>query len=222
MGSLRYMYKKLSCILVNAFILIIFLTFTFDFKQPKNETLRLATKKVNEETFTLPRQTTQSSPEYKTQTTSSSFKWPIYFLFTRKNLFKSFNLNSANLINSHFNFSLRTYLIIHGFSSNSNRTWIKNIKDNILAIETVNVIVVDWSGASNDTKSDESFSIDRLNPNEYIEATENVKILGRRVVKLILQANLNHQKIHCIGHSLGAHGKFSLRTVVDKNQAGKK
>jgi pimeloyl-ACP methyl ester carboxylesterase len=222
MGSLRYMYKKLSCILVNAFILIIFLTFTFDFKQPKNETLRLATKKVNEETFTLPRQTTQSSPEYKTQTTSSSFKWPIYFLFTRKNLFKSFNLNSANLINSHFNFSLRTYLIIHGFSSNSNRTWIKNIKDNILAIETVNVIVVDWSGASNDTKSDESFSIDRLNPNEYIEATENVKILGRRVGKLILQANINHQKIHCIGHSLGAHGKFSLRTVVDKNQVGQK
>jgi pimeloyl-ACP methyl ester carboxylesterase len=217
------MYKKLSCVLVSAFILIILLTFTFDFKQPKNETLRLATKKVNEEentklnlkTFRLPQQITHSSPspENTTQTTTSAFIWPIYLLFTRKNLFKSFDLNSANIVNSHFNYSLRTYLIIHGFSSNSNRTWIKYIKDNILAHEAVNVIVVDWSGASNNTKSDESFSIDRLNPNQYIEATENVKLLGRRVGHLILQANINHQNIHCIGHSLGAHGKFSLNSV---------
>jgi len=208
-------------VLVNAFILIILLTFTFDFKQPKNETLQLATKKVNEEenaklTVRLPQQTTHSSspsPDYTTPTTTSAFKWPIYLLFTRKNLFKSFDLNTANIINSHFNYSLRTYLIIHGFSSNSNRTWIKYIKDNILAHEAVNVIVVDWSGASNNTKSDESFSIDRLNPNQYIEATENVKLLGRRVGQLILQANINHQNIHCIGHSLGAHGKFSLNSV---------
>ena len=132
-------------------------------------------------------------------------EWPLYLLSTWQTPKEAFILNTSNINASLFDYSLRTYLIIHGFISQANTTWIKEIKDNILKSEIVNVIVVDWSEASK-YAGEFDFSETNLNPKQYIEASENAKLLGIKISKFITLANINSNKVHCIGHSLGAHG----------------
>ena len=152
----------------------------------------------------------QLTKQRKIQTQSAYFEWPLYLLFTWKNPKEAFILSTSNINGSLFDYSLRTYLIIHGFISQANATWIKEIKDNILNSEIANVIVVDWSEASKFTGEFESKSESNLNPKQYIEAAENAKLLGIKISKFITLANINNNKVHCIGHSLGAHGNICL------------
>ena len=134
-------------------------------------------------------------------------KWPNYYLFTNENSEIEFRLNSFNIEESLFKFSLRTYLITHGFRSSKNILWIKKIKDNILKIEKANVIVVDWSeGAKYYLKENFSLIQNIKNSKQYIEASDNSKLLGFRIAEFISSTNINYQNVHCIGHSLGAHG----------------
>jgi hypothetical protein len=143
----------------------------------------------------------------KIQTQFVKFEWPLYLLFTWQAPKAAFILNTSNINTSLFDYSLRTYLIIHGFISQANTTWIKEIKDNILNSEIVNVIVVDWSEASK-YAGEFDFSESNLNPKQYIEAVENAKLLGIKISKFITLANINTKNVHCIGHSLGAHSNL--------------
>jgi hypothetical protein len=39
----------------------------------------------------------------------------------------------------------------------------------------------------------------------YYTAAENTIVVGLKLASFLLQLKLNFNKIHCIGHSLGAH-----------------
>lgn len=53
----------------------------------------------------------------------------------------------------------------------------------------VNVIAIDWSEGA-------------AAPN-YLSATENTKIVGKKIAQFIRNNEIDPKKIHCIGHSLG-------------------
>lgn len=39
----------------------------------------------------------------------------------------------------------------------------------------------------------------------YFAASDNVRITGQKIADFIKKANIDASKVHCIGHSLGAH-----------------
>ncbi|CAF0737937.1 unnamed protein product [Brachionus calyciflorus] len=84
--------------------------------------------------------------------------------------------------------------IIHGFIQNGSRDWVKKMKNQILKMENVNVIVVDWCNGS-------------LYP--YEQAVSNALVVGAqisRLIKTLIDHNLtNASDFHLIGMSLGAH-----------------
>jgi hypothetical protein len=43
----------------------------------------------------------------------------------------------------------------------------------------------------------------------YPVASVNVRVVGPRVVEFIVKSGIDPSKIHCIGHSLGAHVKLN-------------
>ncbi|XP_030755431.1 pancreatic lipase-related protein 3-like [Sitophilus oryzae] len=83
-----------------------------------------------------------------------------------------------------------TKIIIHGWIENHRRSWYKTIADEYLKINDINFIEVDWE------------NIARL---PYISSAKNLKFVGDEIVKFIADMNLSAEKIHVIGHSLGAH-----------------
>ena len=70
--------------------------------------------------------------------------WPKFFLYTRNNQEHYSIVNSSNLLNSNFNRSSKTYLLVHGFTDSANYFWVIDVKNNLLSIEDANVIAVDW------------------------------------------------------------------------------
>ncbi|XP_011647607.1 phospholipase A1-like [Pogonomyrmex barbatus] len=101
-----------------------------------------------------------------------------------------------------FRIQRRTVIIIHGFLSHSQETWIKDMEKAFLEWDDVNVVVIDWSTAGNTWN--------------YYKAAVNTRIVGYRVSKFIehvTNATLtkdepdvnNWGPLHLIGHSLGAH-----------------
>nr|QHB21520.1 venom lipase 2 [Platymeris rhadamanthus] len=87
-----------------------------------------------------------------------------------------------------------TVFMTHGFSSNGNADWLLDMKDAYLKNADVNVFIVDWGeGAS------------LLN---YLQVASNIRIVGSELTrfgKYLIKKGLNPDKIHLIGHSLGAH-----------------
>jgi len=122
-------------------------------------------------------------------------QWPKFALFTQKNInLEAIYLNSTNLNNTDFNHNLRTYLIIHGFLDSGNAEWALYLKNKLLLNENSNVLIVDWK---------EGAKI--LLPGSYYQAVQNSKALGALVYKFLNSLDIRFNKIHCIGHSLGAH-----------------
>ena len=120
-------------------------------------------------------------------------------------------MSTSNFANSNYNQSLKTYLIIHGFLSDGNVTWLINMKEKLLSIEDANVIAVDWKqGAA--LLVDGITSIFAYPP--YITAARNVKIVGNKTAYFLNQANINPPYIHCIGHSLGAHACGAIGKII--------
>lgn len=71
-----------------------------------------------------------------------------------------------------------------------------------LSMSIVNIVAVDWSELST-SKSPVAFL-------SYAEVTQNVPIVGRRIadmIELLIEHGIvsGPEKIHLIGHSLGAH-----------------
>jgi hypothetical protein len=65
------------------------------------------------------------------------------------------------------------------------------MKDELLKIENVNVIIVDWQGGA-------------ALPN-YLAAQANARTVGTKIGDFLTNNLINTNLIHCIGHSLGAH-----------------
>ncbi|XP_011157666.2 pancreatic triacylglycerol lipase [Solenopsis invicta] len=103
-----------------------------------------------------------------------------------------------------FKIERRTVIIVHGFLSHSQETWISDMEQALLEWDDVNVVIIDWSAGGN-----------TLN---YYKAVVNTRIVGYQVSKFIehvTNATINNARdgsdvinwgpLHLIGHSLGAH-----------------
>lgn len=101
-----------------------------------------------------------------------------------------------------FRIERRTLIIVHGFLSHGNETWISDMERALLQWGDVNVVVVDWSAGSNTWN--------------YYKAAVNTRIVGYQISKFIehvTNATISNEgsdtsnwgPLHLIGHSLGAH-----------------
>ncbi|KAL6432851.1 hypothetical protein ACFW04_006305 [Cataglyphis niger] len=101
-----------------------------------------------------------------------------------------------------FRIERRTVIIVHGFLSHGNETWISDMERALLQWDDVNVMVVDWSAGSNTWN--------------YYKAAVNTRIVGYQISKFIehvTNATISNEgsdmsnwgPLHLIGHSLGAH-----------------
>ncbi|XP_069173439.1 uncharacterized protein [Procambarus clarkii] len=103
--------------------------------------------------------------------------------------------NISTIVNSHFNISRPTKLLIHGFGSSCNSVWIREMRVALLTMMDVNIICVNWQKGAEV-------------PN-YVRAASNTRLVGRQVALLLetMIANLNTtlDDFHLIGFSLGAH-----------------
>nr|CAH0103128.1 unnamed protein product [Daphnia galeata] len=85
-----------------------------------------------------------------------------------------------------------TKFIVHGWRSNGDR--FLKLKNDLLAKEDFNVIIVDWSGGSKV---------------EYNQARANIRLVGLEIAflvnTLVTKLGAKASDVHLIGHSLGAH-----------------
>lgn len=125
---------------------------------------------------------------------------PQFLLFTRTNeAFKSaqklpFN-DTSSIKSSHFNSSVATRILIHGWHNEVTPSlWTEDMKNKLLAYEDVNVIVVDWAkGAS------------KLYGQSVVNARLVGDMVGIQVGALSAETGAILGSIQIIGHSLGAH-----------------
>lgn len=86
------------------------------------------------------------------------------------------------------------YLIIHGFLDNGDKTWVLRTMKELLLREDCNVVVVNWIGGAGPP---------------YTQAVANTRLVGAMTARLAYQlievGRIDPAKMHCIGHSLGAH-----------------
>ncbi|XP_076221091.1 pancreatic triacylglycerol lipase isoform X2 [Nomia melanderi] len=86
------------------------------------------------------------------------------------------------------------YLIIHGFLDNGDKSWVLRTMKELLLRENCDVVVVNWIGGAGPP---------------YTQAVANTRLVGSMTARLVSQlvefGGINPAKIHCIGHSLGAH-----------------
>ncbi|XP_030022480.2 pancreatic triacylglycerol lipase [Manduca sexta] len=120
-----------------------------------------------------------------------------YFLFTRQNanspqIIINGDVNSVK--NSNYRANRPTKVIVHGWNSDRNSKVNTEITSAFLAVEDVNVIVVEWR---------------RLANSNYISASNGVpgvgQFLGDFLIWLFNTNGGNWNQLHLIGFSLGAH-----------------
>jgi len=118
-----------------------------------------------------------------------------FFLYTRDNADDAFILScNTTLSQSPFDGEKKTIFLLHGWTHNSNNSWIRSSVQQILIHEDVNVISVDWSAGAG---------------LPYLRALTNTQVVGAELSKLILsltsKTHLELSRVHLIGHNLGAH-----------------
>ncbi len=128
-----------------------------------------------------------------------------FFLFTRKNAnpitqvntpFGGFRITPENINEaSSFDFTLKTYFAVHGFTSSANTSWITTIREKILLSENANFIAVDWTEGA-------KFDFTAI----YTQAAVNTRLVGEKIAQFLIDANIDPKMVHCMGHSLGAYG----------------
>ncbi|KAG7212402.1 hypothetical protein KM043_012720 [Ampulex compressa] len=86
------------------------------------------------------------------------------------------------------------YIIIHGFLDNGDKTWVMRTMKELLRREDCNVVIVNWIGGAGPP---------------YTQAVANTRLVGAMTARLAAQVievgGIAPSRIHCIGHSLGAH-----------------
>ncbi|XP_062609022.1 inactive pancreatic lipase-related protein 1-like [Saccostrea cucullata] len=122
---------------------------------------------------------------------------------TTFNLYTRQNTDTAQILNpydtntvssSHFDSSLPTVFITHGFQDTAKSGWPLDMKDALLQNGDLNVIAVDWSKGTDGLL--------------YFQSVANTRLVGATIGNMIktLQdsASLSVEEVHLIGHSLGA------------------
>ncbi|XP_048522431.1 pancreatic triacylglycerol lipase isoform X2 [Dendroctonus ponderosae] len=119
-----------------------------------------------------------------------------FILYTRLNPMEGHILKAKNdsIEKSNLDVEKKTKFIIHGFIDTPLSNWVKDMRDELLKAEDLNVIVVDWAGGSLPL---------------YTQATANTRLVGLEIAHLINYLLKNYEmdtrNVHIIGHSLGAH-----------------
>lgn len=103
---------------------------------------------------------------------------------------------NSTISNSSFNPSRKVAFIIHGFTQTGKDTWVREMTQELLKKEAMNVIVVDWTQAC-------------LMSIPYEVVVGNSRLIGVQLAFLIDVLNKEFkvplERFHIIGHSLGAH-----------------
>ncbi|CAG9819132.1 unnamed protein product [Phaedon cochleariae] len=119
-----------------------------------------------------------------------------FILYTRLNPSEGqlLRANNQSIEKSNLDIDKKTKFIIHGFIDTPLSNWVRDMRDELLKHQDVNVIVVDWAGGSLPL---------------YTQATANTRLVGLELAYLINYLMKNYEvdpkSIHIIGHSLGAH-----------------
>ncbi|KAK9878125.1 hypothetical protein WA026_021142 [Henosepilachna vigintioctopunctata] len=119
-----------------------------------------------------------------------------FILYTRANPNEGAAIrpNSESLTDTIFQSEKKTKVIIHGFIDTILANWVKDMKDELLKHDDVNVILVDWAGGSLPL---------------YTQATANTRLVALELAYLlnylIENLDMKAEDVHLIGHSLGAH-----------------
>ncbi|XP_011495868.1 PREDICTED: pancreatic triacylglycerol lipase-like isoform X2 [Ceratosolen solmsi marchali] len=122
---------------------------------------------------------------------------PHFMLYTRQRIDDPHQLiidDLSTIRNSPLRKRENLYFIIHGYLDNGNKTWVLRMMRELLQHEDANVIVVNWIGGAGPP---------------YTQAVANTRLVGamtgRLASQLIQRGNILPTRLHCIGHSLGAH-----------------
>ncbi|XP_014218707.1 pancreatic lipase-related protein 2-like isoform X2 [Copidosoma floridanum] len=122
---------------------------------------------------------------------------PLFLLYTRKNIGDPHGLlidRPETIKRSPLRKNSNLYFIIHGYLDNGNKTWVLRMMRELLQRENANVVVVNWIGGAGPP---------------YTQAVGNTRLIGamigRLASQLIQKGNISPSRLHCIGHSLGAH-----------------
>ncbi|XP_003425032.1 pancreatic lipase-related protein 2 [Nasonia vitripennis] len=107
----------------------------------------------------------------------------------------------SGLETGEFDVSKKTFIVIHGFKSGGQKSWVLLLKDKIIDATQANVILIDWSEGSN--------------KKNYVNAARNTQLATNRIFNFLQQMRIavnrlnktgeiqwNH--LNFIGHSLGA------------------
>lgn len=119
-----------------------------------------------------------------------------FILYTRLNPSDGQLIRAQNqsIERSNLDIKKKIKFIIHGFIDTPLSNWVKDMRDELLKTQDVNIIVVDWAGGSLPL---------------YTQATANTRLVGLEIAYLINYLVKNYEldprEIHIIGHSLGAH-----------------
>ncbi|XP_068114476.1 pancreatic lipase-related protein 2-like isoform X2 [Hyperolius riggenbachi] len=114
--------------------------------------------------------------------------------------------NIESIMESSFSTQRRTVMVIHGMGDTVENNWVSNLTQEILRVEDVNAIGVDWRNGCASLWM-------------YPQAASNVRVVGAEIAYFIkkLQEELGYppQNLHLIGHSLGAHIGGEAGKTVD-------
>lgn len=115
--------------------------------------------------------------------------------------------NNETLSNSNFDSNRPTKFFTHGWTSSQNSDTSQALKNNYLEMEDANVILVDWSKIASDI----------IYPIPAIK-TKQVGEHVARMVDFLADNGLDVNKVHMIGHSLGAHVTGSAGSSIKKGK----
>ncbi|XP_076240395.1 phospholipase A1 [Calliopsis andreniformis] len=101
-----------------------------------------------------------------------------------------------------FQIERRTIIIVHGFLSHGQESWIRDMEKSFLRWNDVNIVVVDWSSGGNTWN--------------YYKAAVNTRVVGYQIARFLEHVenitsilstsnDINWGPLHLVGHSLGAH-----------------
>ena len=113
-----------------------------------------------------------------------------FYLYNRTNAGQQISIETL----AEFNSLIKTCIIIHGFKSSAQKSWVMDMKNALLETAPMNVITCDWSSGS-------------LFP--YQQAVANTQVVGYEISTLVNflidKFDAKASDFHLIGHSLGAH-----------------
>eukprot|EP00066_Takifugu_rubripes_P001226 XP_003962285.2 PREDICTED: phospholipase A1 member A-like isoform X1 [Takifugu rubripes] len=125
-----------------------------------------------------------------------------YLLFTRRNVDCGHAFRQESLINTYFNVSHPTKVIIHGFRAiGSKPTWVKELAQALLRVEDVNVLVVDWIYRA-------SFAY-----NLVVQHHKEVALQVSILINQLQKQGCKLESFHLVGVSLGAHVAGFVGTI---------